>query len=94
MQELIKIFPDPSSSTISVMSFPLVQIMQQIQRIQLGKFLEFMGKEARLQMARRLMDSPTPTIIKLKPGSIKKLDENMIIEKTLDGKIILYEVSS
>jgi hypothetical protein len=94
MQELVKIFPDPSSSTISVMSFPLTQIVQQIQQIQLGKLLEFMREEARLQMARKLMDSYKPTIIKLKPGSIKKVDENMIIEKTTDGKIILYEVSS
>ena len=31
-------------------------------------------------------------IIKLKRGEIKRLSDRLLVEKTLDGKIILYEV--
>jgi len=40
----------------------------------------------------RKMLELSPEIVKLKQGEIKKLDENFIVEKTANGKIILYEV--
>lgn len=58
-------------------------------------FWEVYGKEARsvrLKMASELMKMMTPERIKLEPGRIIKLDENILLEKTYDGKLILYEV--
>ncbi|KPV63639.1 MAG: hypothetical protein AOA66_0771 [Candidatus Bathyarchaeota archaeon BA2] len=52
------------------------------------------GKEegVRLEKVRELMKNLTPVKVKLKPGFIIKLTENLIAEKTTDGNIILYEV--
>lgn len=52
------------------------------------------NKDFRLELVRKLMNSLKPKVVKLELGSIKRLDENTIVEKTTDGVIILYEVSS
>lgn len=31
-------------------------------------------------------------ILSLKPGEVKKISGNLLVEKTIDGKIVLYEV--
>jgi hypothetical protein len=49
-------------------------------------------KRVPLTKVRELMDKLRPSKVKLKRGTIKRLDENLIAEKTHDGKIILYEV--
>jgi hypothetical protein len=75
-------------------SFPFTQIARGIQWSRLTNLLVFSGREARLEMARKLMDTYKPKIIRLKRGSIKRLDKSLIIEKTPGGKIILYETPS
>jgi len=46
-----------------------------------------------LEKARELMEKMKPTIeIKLEPGSIKRINDKLIVEKTKDGEIIIYEV--
>jgi len=47
---------------------------------------------ARLEKARELMKKLKPIELKLKRGVQMKLDEELIAEKTEDGKIVLYEV--
>lgn len=49
-------------------------------------------KDKRLKMAEELMDVLPSEKIKLKEGEIKKIDEDLLVEKTKDGKIILYVV--
>jgi len=49
-------------------------------------------KRVPLTKVRELMDKLRPSKVKLKRGTIKRLDENLIAEKTHDGKIVLYEV--
>jgi len=34
-----------------------------------------------------------PEYVLLKPGEIKKIDDKYIVEKTSDGKIVLYEIT-
>ena len=31
-------------------------------------------------------------VLTLKPGEMKRLDDRLVVEKTLDGRIVLYEV--
>jgi hypothetical protein len=52
-------------------SFPFTQIARGIQWSRLTNLLVFSGREARLEMARKLMDTYKPKIIRLKRGSIK-----------------------
>jgi len=49
-----------------------------------------MRNHNRLETARRLMDTIKPKVIRLKPGEIKRLDRDLIVEKTPDEKLILY----
>lgn len=39
-----------------------------------------------------LWEQIKPKVITLKPGELKKLSDKLIVEKTIDGRIILYEV--
>jgi hypothetical protein len=50
-----------------------------------------MEMSARLKMARKLMDTLKPKAIRLKPGQLKRIDKDLIVEKTSDGKITIYE---
>jgi len=49
-------------------------------------------EEERLDKVRELMEKLTPLKVKLEVGSIIRLDEDLIAEKTPDGRIIIYEV--
>jgi hypothetical protein len=31
-------------------------------------------------------------IIQLKPGAVERIDEKLLVEKTRDGRIIIYEI--
>jgi hypothetical protein len=37
------------------------------------------------------MDTLKPKVIRLKPGQLKRLDKDLFVEKTPDGKLIIYE---
>ena len=41
----------------------------------------------------KMLKSIEPKVtLTLKPGEIKRLDDNLIVEKTVDGKIVFYEI--
>lgn len=45
-----------------------------------------------LERARELMSELTPMRFELKPNYSIRLDEDFVAEKTVDGKILVYEV--
>jgi len=47
-----------------------------------------MDKEELLEVWKQI----EPTVVELKPGELRKLDNKRIVEKTEDGKIVIYEV--
>ncbi|RLG77600.1 MAG: hypothetical protein DRO14_02095 [Thermoprotei archaeon] len=47
-----------------------------------------------LSLVKVLWKSIRPKIVlSLRPGEVKKISGNLLVEKTIDGKIILYEVT-
>ena len=43
--------------------------------------------------AERLLRELQPTaVVRLKPGEVRRVSENLLVEKTSDGRIVLYEV--
>jgi len=50
-------------------------------------------RDLKLAMLRTLWALIMPkAVVSLKPGEIKKINDKLIVEKTSDGKIVLYEV--
>jgi len=50
-------------------------------------------KSMRFTMLRTIWALTKPKIIlSLKPGEIRRIDDRLIVEKTSDGRILLYEV--
>ena len=50
-------------------------------------------RSLRLMLIKIIWKSIKPKLtLTLKPGEIRKLSDELIVEKTLDGRIILYEV--
>lgn len=85
-----------ATSTLSVALLKTAQqCLEQIQKIltQLTEHLKALfGEEMRIAIARRLMDIAQPIIVELKPGELKRIDEDIIIEKTEDGEIVIYAI--
>jgi len=89
MQKLIRQFSNLSSFSTTLVTSSLGSLGRQIIT---KATLRIPSKEIRIRLARELMQCLTPIPIRLEKGAIKKLDENTIVEKTKDGKIIIYEV--
>jgi len=51
-----------------------------------------MLKSLMFTMLKTLWSSTKPNVISLKPGEVRRVDDRLIVEKTGDGRIILYEV--
>lgn len=68
------------------------EVILKIENLQHPLEKESVYASLRLEKARELMRKLTPIKIELKEGTIKKLDRDLIAEKTTNGKIILYEV--
>jgi len=50
-------------------------------------------KSVRLEMLRTIWASTKPSaVLTLKPGEIRRISDRLIVEKTADGRILLYEV--
>jgi len=50
-------------------------------------------KALKLAMLRIIWASTKPSaVFTLKPGEIRRIDDRLIVEKTADGRILLYEV--
>lgn len=93
--EELKILCDSAS----MMSAALLQSVEEyLKRIRefLSEVLEHLkvlfGEEMRIAIARRLMEIAEPVIVELKPGELKKIDDDIILEKTSDGNIVIYVV--
>jgi len=53
----------------------------------------FIGRPSMPALVRALWKSIKPKgALSLRPGEIKKISDNLLAEKTTDGRIILYEV--
>lgn len=50
-------------------------------------------KIKRLETARSFMTTLKPTKLELEPNAYVNLDKELVVKKTRDGKIILYEVN-
>lgn len=47
----------------------------------------------KLEMIKLIWRLIEPKIVRLKPGEIVRVSESLLVEKTKDGKIVLYEVT-
>jgi len=68
-----------------------IQQLQQVSAKTLSLIME--SKEIRLMIADYLMKTLEPSIVKLEKGQIVRLSDRILIEKTVDEKIIFYEVT-
>jgi len=73
---------------VGVASFPLTQEIQRWSSQPIKQLEQLM----RLERARELMEKLKPTRVKLEPGKIARLDEDLLVEKKADGRIVIYEV--
>lgn len=85
-----------AASTLSAVVLKTVQqYLEQIQKI-LTEIMEYLrslfGEEIRIAFAHRLMEITEPIIIELKPGELKRIGEDIIVEKTEDGKVVIYGI--
>lgn len=56
-------------------------------------YLLHASREDRIEVARKLMEHFKPKVVELKPGEVKRIDNDLIVEKTTEGEIIIYAVT-